>query len=463
MSSDSGGAAGEPILYRDLLDYFRKPPASAGSAATVPGRIEGCSACVGIEYELLAVEPVTGVAVPFASEHRPGVEAAFLGLLSSPDYSPAEGPLPPTTLSRGRASINLEPGGQTEISGSPWRTLAEVDGELRAILGDLVLRAHERGFVFLSHALQPVSASGEIELVPKRRYRIMAEHLEQHGGRRYRDMMTRTASVQASFDFTSEADAGRKMRLAMLAAPVVAALFANSPVEGGRESGLASVRTAIWRETDPARSGVVACALDGEWSWERYVEFALDVPAILVRATDGGVAPAGGRTFRQLLRDGVEGRPAEMADWELHLSTIFTEARAKRVLEVRSADAPPPGTGMALPALWTGLLYHPPSLEGSLELLAPHRGELNALFDAAAREGLRGRTGGGVALAPLARELVALSSAGLAARGMGEERFLAPAAEWAAAGRSPAEELLERFRRGGVAALVEAAAVRMEE
>ncbi|MBI3893416.1 MAG: glutamate--cysteine ligase [Candidatus Wallbacteria bacterium] len=470
MSSDSGGQAGAPIERKDLLEYFRKP--------TQSGRLDGCGRCVGVEYELLPVDPATGRAVLFAPADGPGVEAAFLGLLEDPKYQPAEGPLPPTTLQRGRASINLEPGGQTEVSGSPFRSLGEVEEELRAILAELAESARQRGFVYHSHAMQPVSFSGEIELVPKRRYRIMAEHLARHGGRRYRDMMTRTASVQASYDFTGEADAGRKMRLAMLAAPVAAALFANSPIEAGRESGLMSVRTAIWRETDEARCGLVPAALDGEWSWERYVEHALDVPSILVRAADGGVASAQGRTFRDLLEHGIDGRRAEMADWELHLSTIFTEARIKRVLEVRSSDAPPPGAEMAMPALWAGLFYHPASLEGGLELLSPFRAELPEMFHAAARHGLRGRTPGGTQLAGLARDLVALARAGLArlanpggqgrppyspglaAVEPGEERYLAPLEEWVARGRSPAEDALETFREGGVQALVEKARVR---
>jgi glutamate--cysteine ligase len=287
----------------------------------------------------------------------------------------------------------------------------------------------------------------------------MTRYFAARGGARFRDMMRRTASVQASFDFEDEADAGRKLRLSLLGAPVATAIFANSPISGGRPNGLKCERALIWLETDAARCGTIPEALDGEWSFERYVDFALRVPAILVRAQDGGVEEAGGAPFADLLaRGGPGGRRLTRADWEIHLTTIFTDARLKQVVECRTCDAPRPAEAMAVPAFWTGLLYHRPSLEAALSLLGPYRAALEAARPAIGREGLGARLDGTAAtVLDLARELVKLAARGLDARG--ERRHLAPIEESVERGMCPADRALEVFRRGGISALVEHASL----
>jgi glutamate--cysteine ligase len=448
MSSDLGGAAGEEIPGREgLVRWFHE--AAAARAGKPP--------LVGVESELLPVDPASGAAVAYSG--RRGVEAALACLVSKGFEDPP--PLAPRTtrLVRGELSVNLEPGAQVEVSGTAVASLVDAARELDATLAVIGRCAREQGFRLAGHGVQPVSAASEIELVPKRRYDAMTRYFAARGGARFLDMMRRTASVQASYDYLDEADAGRKLRLSLLGAPVAAAVFANSPVALGRETGLLSERTLIWLDVDRDRQGTIDAALDGAWSFERYVDFALRVPAILVRAQDGGVAEAGGRPFADLLARGAPGgRRLTFADWEIHLTTIFTEARLKRVVECRSCDAPRPAEGASVPALWTGLLYHAPSLEAGLALLGPHRAALGSveLRREVAREGLRARLPGEEAtVLDLARPLARLAEAGLRARGLGEERLLAPVLERLETGRTPADRSLEAFRRGGVAALVE--------
>lgn len=452
MSSDSGGKVGEPVSRADLARYFEQ--------ACRPAR--GAARRIGVEHELLPVDAKTGAARAYGG--RGGVEAVFRELLAS-GFTDPQAALHPTRAERGTVAINTEPGGQTEISGTPFERLQDVARELEEVWVLLHEAAARAGFAYISHGLQPVSLAGEVAQVPKRRYEIMTAYFEERGGPRFRDMMRRTGSVQASFDFEDEADAGRKLRLALLATPFAAALFANSPLAGGRPSGLASERTAIWLATDDARSGLVPEAFEGEWSFERYVDFALRVPAILVRAEDGGVAAAGGRPFSDLLRNGAYGRPVTVADWELHLSTIFTDARLKTVVECRSCDAPAPREVMAVPAFWTGLLYDRGAQEAALSLLAPFLPVFTELKAAVAREGLRARVPAGGSRAALAvldvvRELVKLAAAGLRARGLDEEHFLRPAEDAARTGRAPADRVLERFSRGGLPAILADAAIR---
>jgi glutamate--cysteine ligase len=446
MSSDSGGEAGEPVARADLVRYFREACRASRGA---PRRI-------GVEHELLPVDPATGAAWPYGGPR--GVEAVFRALLAAGFEDPQRAERP-TRAVRGGAAINTEPGAQTEISGTPWEGLDAVEGELRELWGILRKAAQEAGFRYISHGLQPLSLAGEIEQVPKRRYAIMARYFEERGGPRFSDMMRRTGSVQASFDFDDEADAGRKLRLALLAAPFAAALFANSSVAGGRASGFASERTAIWLATDDARCGLVPEALEGEWSFERYVDFALRVPTILVRAEDGGVAPAGGRSFGDVLASGVAGRRATIADWELHLSTIFTDARLKTVVECRACDAPPPADVMAVPAFWTGLLYDRAALEAAGGLVAPYLPVWQEVKAAVARDGLRARIAGRPAVLDVGRELVKLAAAGLRARGLGEERYIVAAEAAARTGRTAADVATEVVSHGGLAELVAAAAI----
>ncbi len=448
MSSDLGGEAGREIGGRaDLVRTFHE--AIAARAGRAPR--------VGVESELLPIDPETGRARPYGGPR--GVESA-LGALAGRGFEDPPPRAPRTIrLVRGALSINLEPGAQTEVSGTPLETLEAVAAELREVTAAVGGAARERGFLFCGHGVQPVSAAAEIELVPKRRYDFMTRWFAERGGGRFRDMMRRTASVQASFDFESEADAGRKLRLALLAAPVATAIFANSPLALGGPNGFQSERALIWTDTDAARCGTIPEALDGEWSFERYVDFALRVPAILARAADGGVEDAGGRPFGDLLaRGGPGGRRLTVADWEIHLTTIFTDARLKQVVECRSCDAPRPADAMGPPALWTGLLYDRAALEGGLALLAPHRPALEEARVAIAREGLRARLPGGVSLLDLARELVSLAGAGLDRRGRGERRLLAPVEEIATSGRTAADRALGIYQRGGVGAVVEDAA-----
>jgi glutamate--cysteine ligase len=450
MSSDHAGAAGRPVSREDLLEYFFE---------SCLDRRNSDGLRIGVEWELLPITPATGRAHPFTGD-ADGVGKAFLSLRDQ-GFSAPMGSHAPTTLQRGKLALNLEPGGQTEISGSPHLKLQQVAAELADCSRILGKAARTHGFAFVSHGLQPVSQANEIQMVPKRRYQILAEFLAKAGGTQYRDMMTRTASLQVSLDYRNEADAGRKLRFALLAGPIAAAIFANSPLEHGKPNGLASGRSQVWVHTAPSRTGLMREILSGGWSFEKYVDYALSLPTILVRADDGGVAPANGVPFGELLARGVDGRPIMMADWELHLSTLFHDARLKRVMEVRSCDAPPPDRAMTISALWTGLLYHEPSLERGLKLLEPIYPVWDQIRDAVIQHGLRARVGA-IDVRTLAAELYTLAEAGLAARNFAEEQYLKPLAHLIDTARTFADETLEAYAKGGLDHFVNGARIDRE-
>jgi glutamate--cysteine ligase len=281
-------------------------------------------------------------------------------------------------------------------------------------------------------------------------------------GRLAPDMMSMTASAQASFDFGGERDAGEKLRLALAAQPAVVALMANSPIVNGAEVGWKSFRTQVWNHTDPARCGMLAFAFEPGFeaeTYRRYAEWALDVPMVFLRR-EGRYLPTGGITFRRFLAEGLGGHRATLLDWEDQLSTLFPEVRMKGVVEVRGSDAGAPEMVKALAAFWKGLLYNRESRDWAWDLLrrlsVPER---LALRDAAGREGLAARLPDGRTLRDLAAQLVEASSLGLCRqgacgqRGQDERIWLAPLQERAASGRCPADDALDAFRGGGAPAL----------
>ena len=205
--------------------------------------------------------------------------------------------------------------------------------------------------------------------MPKHRYAIMARYMPKVGTRGL-DMMFRTATVQVNLDFMSEKDMVAKMRVGLALQPAITALFANSPFTDGKLNGLLSARSEIWRHTDAARTGMLSFVFEPGMGFERYVDYALDVPLYFLKR-GGNYQDVAGASFRDLLAGRLRQAPGEratIADWANHLSTIFPEVRLKRYLEMRGADVGPPERIVALAALMAGLYYDPDAL-GSAEAL----------------------------------------------------------------------------------------------
>jgi glutamate--cysteine ligase len=224
----------------------------------------------------------------------------------------------------------------------------------------------------------------------------------------------------------------------------------------------------VWEETDPARCGVPAFPFADGFAAEpyrRYVEWALDVPMIFLRR-DGAYRETGGRTFRAFLAGGLEGERPTLADWEDHLTCLFPDVRVKGVVEVRGADAVGVPMMRALAAFWKGLLYDRQArAEGLLAVRGLPAEAVRAMMRAAGRHGLAGALPDGRTLRDLARTLLAVASDGLCRqnccgeKGEDERIWLEPLRDRAESGRSPADEALEAFARGGDRAL--AAALRV--
>jgi glutamate--cysteine ligase len=352
----------------------------------------------------------------------------------------------------GGGAISLEPGGQFELSGAPQSSIHEVADELAAHMTAAHEVAGALGIGFLSLGMSPKWTLAETPLMPKSRYRIMTRYMPEVGTRGL-DMMYRTATVQANLDFSSETDMVAKLRVGLALQPVITALFANSPFTEGKLNGFLSARSEIWRHTDAARSGMLPFAFEAGMGFERYVDYALDVPMYFVKR--GSLYhDVAGASFRDLL-DGrlaaLPGERARVSDWANHLSTIFPEVRLKRYLEMRGADVGPPDRIAALSALMVGLYYDSAALAGAGELTRGwSAAERQKARDDAPRLALAARIGGRE-MREVARDALSLARGGLKRRarldkiGVDETRYLDPLDAIVAEGRAPAQHWIERF------------------
>lgn len=366
-------------------------------------------------------------------------------------------------------SIALEPGGQLELSGRARATIHETRDELARHVAELDRLSSELSVRWMWLGAQPVHEPAQLSWMPKRRYGVMRDYLPTRGGHALY-MMQSTSTVQANLDYASERDMGRKLRAAMGLGSIVAAIFANSPFSRGAPNGLKSFRASVWADTDPDRQGLLSFAFDDAPSYEQYARWALDVPMFFV-VRHGAYLPARGQTFRDFQARGFHSDPsivATMEDWELHLSTLFPDARIKTYLETRTADCVPPRYILALPALWKGILYRDDALDAAYDLVKrwtlaerwEHRTQVPRDGLLTPVPGSRGKTG------DLARELFAIArhSLDLQAREAGidsESPYLEALAALTADNRSPADEALAKYRPGMssrelIAALLEA-------
>ena len=409
-----------PVSEADLIAYFHE-----GAKPAPAWRVGG-------EFEKFAVARDTGRQLGFDD----GIEHVLHALATHFAWDPHAEAGRLTTLTRGGSTISVEPGGQLELSTPPTVRLSELHSELDTHLRELRTVTDPARVAWIACGVTPVSSVDDITLNPRPRHRLMAEYLPTRSATALH-MMKATASTQVTFDFADEADAGRKFAVALRLSPVVNAMFASAPMYAGKRTEFVSYRGHIWHRMDPDRSGLLTDLLAGEVTFARWVELVLDVPLLLL--TDGdALRPAPGVTFRQFLRHGIAGRFPTRHDWDVHLSTMFTEARLKRFLEVRGADATPTPLALSAPAVWKGLLYDADALSAATELARDFDPEdLRLLSKVAAQYGLRAKYRDAL-IADWCREVVAIADSGLKRQGE-DVAYLDALREVIASGRSPGE------------------------
>jgi glutamate--cysteine ligase len=415
----------------DLVAYFREAERPADEHR------------VGLEHEKLLYPREGFRAVPYEGERGVG---ALLERLAARGYAPfreAEG-LPVIALMRGPLTVSLEPGGQIELSGTPFRSAREAHAENMRHLADLREAAGELRLYPVALGYRPFDRLDQMPWMPKTRYRVMRETLPRRGSMAT-NMMLMTATGQVSLDWADEADCVKKTVVAARLAPLLVALYANSPIVDGRPTGFQSFRSHVWTDVDPDRCGFIPAMFDNSFSYHAYVQWALDVPLLFLRRRGEYLKPE--LTFRQLLERGYEGEPATRGDWNDHLTALFPEVRLKKVLEIRSADCVGPELTGALVALWRGILYQRDAIFEAARLLPPvSYSDHLELMEAARRDGLRAKWNG-ISIGGAAREMVTIAARGLERLDRADAPLLQPLAELAASGRSHAERVLEAFEQ----------------
>jgi glutamate--cysteine ligase len=395
----------------------------------------------GAEFELFGYDRARG----FARIDAAQVESVLAGFAPSSRDLVREGETL-VEVNDGRMNrLTVEPGGQVEFSGAPQRRLADVERELRRYLARLGEIAEGHGLVFLAVGFDPVRSVEEQRWFPKMRYEVMRPYLASRGARAW-DMMCRTCTVQANLDYGAPEDLCKKFLAGNRLAPIVTAVFANSPFERGRPSGYKSTRAAAWLDTDPDRSGIAPPALRDDFAPADYISYALGVPMIFAQRGGHYFGAVAGLRFSEFLERGLDAIAPVFGDWADHLTTIFTDARLKQHVELRSADTGDLDYALALQALWKGLLYDGAALDEALRL-APKLNAADAVLlrERVARDGLAARCAG-VDVLGLARELVTLAVEGLRRVAPDETAYLDVLVERVVGeGVCPADILLRNF------------------
>lgn len=366
---------------------------------------------VGLEAEFFGVFRRSGEALPY--EGDTGIHVILKTLARNFGYSPIIEDGLIIALKKGPSFITLEPGGQIELSAPPVKTIFEVKALLDAFLADLKrVEEYFPDVAFLAFGIQPFSRVEAVGWVPKKRYRLMADYLGTRGSLAH-SMMKLTATNQINFDYLSEEHAMKSLRTVLGLSPIVSALFANACFSEGRPNGYMSLRQEIWRHTDNDRTGIPECFMRSGASFKDYVEYLLRMPVMFIVRGEEWHA-LGGISFRDFLRSGFKGLQATLADFELHMSTAFPEARLKQYLEVRGIDGQAPHMIPAVAAFWKGILYDEATIEKAWELVSGASPEERAVLWREVPQKALGVRFLGKSLWEYAEQLVALACESLA-------------------------------------------------
>jgi glutamate--cysteine ligase len=350
-------------------------------------------------------------------------------------------------------TISLEPAGQFELSGAPLENLHQSCEESGHHLRQCKAIGDRLGLGFLGVGMWPDKTRAELPVMPKGRYAIMLGYMPKVGNLGL-DMMLRTCTIQVNLDYSSESDMVKKFRVGLALQPVATALFANSPFTEGKPNGYKSFRSHIWEDTDPGRTGMLPFVFEDGFGYERYCDYALDVPMYFVYR-DGSYIDVAGERFRDFIDGKLPQLPGEkptVTDWTDHLSTAFPEVRLKSFLEMRGADGGRWGRICALPALWVGLLYDQQALDAAWDLVKHWSLEQREKFRRdVPKLALETVTPDGEGMREFTGRVLDISAGGLTRRkrlnsaGDNEGGFLDPLRDVVATGMTPADRLLYKF------------------
>ena len=258
-------------------------------------------------------------------------------------------------LNKGGKNITLEPGNQIELSGDKLNNIHEACAESQDYLFELRQVTQKLGINIVSAGFDPISKLNEIPNNPKQRYKLMTKDMPL-GGELSLDMMYRTCGTQLNIDYNSEEDFIKKFKVVNSIVPISIALFANSAIVEKKKSNYLSYRSKVWQST--SRGGLPKLFFE-ELDFEKYAEFSINFPILFIQH-EGTYISGGKYTFKDFMEGKINeigNRLPTESDLTTHLSTIFTENRLKKYIELRSMDTCGWDCLCSGPAFNIGILY----------------------------------------------------------------------------------------------------------
>lgn len=398
---------------------------------------------VGIEFERIPISTKDFKSVDYAGEG--GIYDLLRAFAKVDNWEYETDDYNIIGLKKGEDRIFLEPGSQLELSLEPQKNISDLKAKIDNFNKKINPILKKYDINLLEYGISPVSTYKYINIIPKKRYHIMADYL---WGILSDVMMRETAGIQACFDFSSEEDAIRKFRIANIISPFMTAMFANSPIRGGVDTGYKTFRGLSWLNTDNERCGFMSKKLfdsKSGYGFADYVEEVMETPMIYIMRGEKPVKILGKINFKQFMERGYEGYEATMEDFQLHANLYFPEVRLRNFIEIRNHDCANHGMQYSILALYKGLLYNRRALADVEKLLSKFKyssimelrynvpkSALNAKIDK-----FRAKD--------IAKEILKIAQNSLKENGEGEEAFLEPIMELTPYGISPADLILKHW------------------
>jgi len=349
-------------------------------------------------------------------------------------------------LKKDGSSVTIEPGAQLELSCAPFKSLGEIEELLLDYQSQLQTLTQGKGWSWLSIGYDPFQLPDQIDWVPKKRYQVMGDYLPGLGMGALH-MMKTTCTAQSNFDYSSEEDMIKKMRVATAFAPFLNTLFATSPFTSGKLANCKSRRGWAWRHMSPQHSGFLEFVFDDDFGYQRYIDYILKVP-MLVLERDGEVQDLRGFDFSSYIKSGFGSLKPEVEDWKVHLGATFPVARLRNAIETRTCDAGPLSLLLGQAALWKGILYDEKALDWAVSQVdrfgvsffkTLHEESYCSGFDYLGKH---------ADAEWLLADFIEQSRAGLERLGLGEPKYLKPVEHIFKQRQSVADLLIKGFKQG---------------
>lgn len=394
---------------------------------------------IGLEYERLPISSETGLAVDYFSELGICNFLRTFAKYENWDYITDDYNI--IGLKQGHDTITLEPGCQVELSIEPQKTIQELEKKVTNLNKLMQPVLSKMGIKLLNYGVSPLSTHKNIKLIPKKRYEIMAKYL---WGILSDVMMRETAGVQGAFDFSSEEDAVRKLKIANMLSPFVTAMFANSPIRGGVETGYKSFRALSWLNTDNDRCGFCN-KLQDDFSFDEYINYVLETPVIFINRECGPIRVNGKINFKEFMLSGFEGYDATLDDYLLQANLCFPDVRLRNFVEIRNHDCGKGQTPYAVLAIYKGILHNPSAINDLEELFSSAKySDFNELRYNVPKSALNAKFCKHF-VKDYAKEILYIAEKSLIELNCGDEKYLDFIKEYTLNGLTPADIIIKNW------------------